>query len=107
MFAQGALLAGQSPLPLLVQRTLVFSHLRGFGDHFFRQLERPAFGFGRKPFDLRGQGKAIGFAFALVRQVAGVIQAQQGVALVHHLSFTDENFSDDAALQVLDHLDLA
>ena len=52
-------------------------------------------------------GQAVGFGFPSVGKKAGVIQAQQHGAFFNYLTFTHEDFADDAAFQILDHLNLA
>jgi len=53
------------------------------------------------------QGEALDFRLLLIGEETGVVQAQQHVALVHHLTLAHEDFRDDAAFEVLDCLHLA
>ncbi|MNQ14073.1 hypothetical protein D3C85_270120 [compost metagenome] len=107
LLLEDADLAGQPLLARAVQGFLVGGQARSRLGDLLRQLQRPAFTLGTQALDTGLQGEAVGFAFAHVGDEAGVVEAQQPVALVDDLPFADEDLRDNAALQVLDGLHLA
>ncbi|MDT4870922.1 hypothetical protein FQZ97_1060230 [compost metagenome] len=107
LFAERSLFAVQALLPRAVQGQFVLGQLRCRAGDFFGHGDGPAFGFGAQSFDAGDQCQAICFGLALVREKTRVVQAQQYIVLVHQLAFAHEYFTDDAALEVLDDLDLA
>ena len=71
-----------------------------------REGDVAAFRLRRQARDLAFQRHLLGAVLAQFRLEAGGVDAQQDLALLDHLAFADQHVGEDAALQVLDHLDL-
>jgi len=89
-----------------VQRLFAFRLTRHGFKHVLREVQRTVIDLGAQALDAQQHRQAISFGFADVGSKSRVVQANQRCAGLDDLTFLDEHFRDDPALQVLDFLDL-
>ena len=93
-------------LPRLEQRALALRNVGAVFKDVRREDDVAALRLRRQARDLAFQRHLLGAVLAQLRLEAGGVDAQQDLALLDHLALADQHVGEDAAFQVLDHLDL-
>lgn len=104
LLAEFAHRRGQFRLPRLVEFAFVVGEIGALSGDFGRKVRRPAFRLGLEP-QCPGEQTIIGFLrLAEFRRRRGIVNPEQDLVLLHLRVLAGEQAGDDAAFQILHHL---